>query len=131
MCMVSRINSFVLLFLVFFMLGGCYMTPVRHLASDIALLQVGKSTREDVIVFLGDPDEQQELGEGVQKWLYKDKNMSFLQKTPLLGSKLGSPEFNQVVVTLRNGVVSACDYSYSDEDDMDWAKDFSWQEKKK
>jgi hypothetical protein len=57
--------------------------------------------------------------------------MSLLQKTPLLGSKLGSPEFNQVVVTLTSGVVSACDYSYSDEDDMDWAKDFSWQEKKK
>jgi hypothetical protein len=130
-CMASKINSFLLLFLALSIFSGCYTKPVRHLASDIALLQVGKSTREDVVVFLGEPDEQQELGEGVQKWLYREKNMSLLQKTPLVGSKIGAPEFNQVVVTLRNGVVSACDYSYSDEDDMDWAKDFSWQEKKK
>jgi hypothetical protein len=129
--MASKINSFLLLFLALSIFSGCYTKPVRHLASDIALLQVGKSTREDVVVFLGEPDEQQELGEGVQKWLYREKNMSLLQKTPLVGSKIGAPEFNQVVVTLRNGVVSACDYSYSDEDDMDWAKDFSWQEKKK
>jgi hypothetical protein len=129
--MASRLYSFLLFLLALSTLVGCYTKPVRHLASDIALLQVGKSTREDVIVFLGDPDEQQEVGEGVQKWLYKDKNISLLQKTPLIGSKLGSPEYNQVVVTLRNGVVSACDYSYADEDDMDWAKDFSWQEKKK
>jgi len=129
--MASKINSFLLLFLALSIFSGCYTQPVRHLASDIALLQVGKSTREDVVVFLGEPDEQQELGEGVQKWLYREKNMSLLQKTPLVGSKIGAPEFNQVVVTLRNGVVSACDYSYSDEDDMDWAKDFSWQEKKK
>lgn len=131
MRMASKINFFLILVLALSTLGGCYTKPVRHLASDIALLQVGKSTREDVVIFLGDPDEQQELGEGVQKWLYKDKNMSLLQKTPLLGSRFGSPEFNQVVVTLRNGVVSACDYTYSDENDMDWAKDFSWQKKKK
>ena len=129
--MVSRINFFLLPLLALSILGGCYTKPVRHLASDIALLQVGKSTREDVIVYLGDSDEQQELGEGVQKWLYKDKNISLLQKTPLVGSRFGSPEFNQVVVTLRNGVVSALDYSYSDEDDMHWNNDFSWQEKKK
>lgn len=131
MCMVSRIHSFLLLVLAGFILGGCYTTPVRHLASDIALLQIGKSTREDVLVFLGDPDEQRELGDGVQKWLYREKNKSLLQKTPLVGSKLGSPEINQVVVTLSNGVVSACDYSYLDENDMNWAKDFPWQEKKK
>jgi hypothetical protein len=130
MRMASRLNVFLFLFLAF-CLSGCYSKPVRHLASDIALLQVDKSTREDVVIFLGDPDEQQVLGEGVEKWLYKEKNVSLLQKTPLLGSKLGSPEFNQVVVTLRDGVVISCDYSYANEGDMGWAKDFSWQKKKK
>ena len=128
--MVSRVKSFVLCFLAFFTLTGCYTQPVRHLASDIALLQVGKSTREDVLVYLGDPDEQRAEGEGVEKWLYREKDSNLLQKTPLVGSRLGSPTFNQVVVTLRNGVVAACDYSYADEDDLDWAKDFSWQKKK-
>ncbi|MFH0784423.1 MAG: hypothetical protein V2B20_21045 [Pseudomonadota bacterium] len=129
--MASRIHSFLLLFLAFCTLSGCYMTPVRHLASDVALLQVGKTTSEDVVVFLGDPDEQHDLGDGVQKWLYRDKSVGFLQRTPLIGSKLGSPEVRQAVVTLKNGVVSACDYSYSDQDDMGWTKDFSWQEKNK
>ncbi len=129
--MALRINFFLLFLLALSTLGGCYTKPVRHLGSDIALLQVGKSTSEDVIVFLGEPDEQQEIDGAVQKWLYKDKNVSLLQKTPLIGNKLGSPEYNQVVVTFQNGIVSACDYSYSDEDDMGWAKDFSWQEKKK
>lgn len=107
------------------------MTPVRHLASDVALLQVGKTTSEDVVVFLGEPDEQKDLGDGVQKWLYRDKSVGILQRTPLIGSKLGSPEVKQVVITLKNGVVATCDYSYSDKDDMGWTKDFSWQEKKK
>lgn len=129
--MVAKINSFLLLFLALSALGGCYTKPVRHLASDIALVQVGKSTPQDVVVFLGEPDEQQDLDDGVQKWLYREKNVGLLQKTPLVGSKFGSPIYNQVVVTIKNGVVSACDFSHSDESEMDWAKDFSWQEKKK
>jgi len=127
--MASRIKFLILIFLACY-LSGCYTTPVRHLASDIALLQVGKSSKEDVIVYLGEPDEQVDLGEGTQKWLYREKKTRFFQKTPLVGSKFGSPEVNQVVVTLRNDVVSACDYSYSDEGDRGWAKEFSWQEKK-
>lgn len=131
MCMTFRIHSFLLLFLVFCSVSGCYITPVRHLASDVALLQVGKTTSEEVIIFLGDPDEQHDLGDGMQKWLYKEKNVGLLQRTPWIGSKLGSPEIRQAVITLKNGVVSSCDYSYSDEDDMGWKKDFSWQGKKK
>jgi len=117
--------------LTFFALAGCYTTPVRHLAADAALLQAGKSTQQDVIVFLGDPDEQQVLGEGVEKWLYKEKDTSFFEKTPLVGPYLGAPAHNQVVVTFRNGIVTESVYSYSDKDDLDWANDFSWQEKKK
>ncbi len=129
--MASKMYSYLTILLAVCILGGCYTTPVRHLASDVALLQVGTSTKEDVIIYLGEADEQQDMGDGVQKWLYKEKNVSLLQRTPLVGSKLGSPEYNRVVVTLKNGIVSACDYGHSDEDDMDWAKDFSWQEKKK
>jgi hypothetical protein len=128
--MASKPKYFLLLFLTFFCLSGCYTTPTRHLASDIALLQIDKSSREDVLVFLGDPDEQVDLGDGVQKWLYKEYDASFFQKTPLVGDKIGTPKLSQVVVTIRNGVVAACDYSYVDESDMDWSKDFSWQKKK-
>ena len=129
--MASRIYSSLLVVLTVFALAGCYTTPVRHLSADAALLQAGKSTRQDVIVFLGDPEQQQDLGEGVEKWLYKEKDIGFLEKTPLLGRYMGSPTYNQLVVTFRNGIVSEAVYSYSDDADLDWANDFSWQEKKK
>ena len=111
-------------------LSGCYNTPVRHLASDVSLLKIGESTAEDVLIYLGAPDEQQELDAGVEKWLYADKEMTLLEKTPLIGNRLGSPEFKQVVVTITNNIVSEVVYSSTDEDDLDWADDYSWQEKK-
>ncbi len=129
--MASKFSSFLLFLLALAVLGGCYTTPVRHLASDIALVQIGKSTQEDVVVFLGDPNEQSDQGDGVQKWLYLEKDVGLLQKTPLVGKKLGAPGIYQVMITFKNGVVSSCDFAYADEDDNDWAKDFSWQGKKK
>lgn len=110
-------------------LSGCYTTPVRHLASDVSLLKVGKSTQQDVLVFLGEPDEQQVVGEGVERWLYQDEDKTFLEKTPLVGKHIGSPEYNQAVVTLTNGIVTDCTFMSTDEDDYDWADDYSWQEK--
>jgi len=128
--MVLRTNFFLLLFLTLVTLSGCYNTPVRHLAADVALLKVGESTEDDVLIFLGPPDESQELAAGVEKWLYNDKQMTLLEKAPLVGKRLGSPEYQQVVVTLKNKIVTEVTYSSSDADDLGWADDFSWQEKK-
>lgn len=134
-CMALRINFRLLVILalvtILVTISGCYTTPVRHLAADVSLLKIGESTAEDVLIFLGPPDEQQEQGEGVEKWLYRDKEMSFIEKTPLIGKRLGSPEYKQVVVTITNDIVSGVVYSASDDDELDWADDYSWQEKKK
>jgi hypothetical protein len=129
--MVLRMKFFLLALVALVALSGCYSTPVRHLTSDVSLLKVGETTAEDVLIFMGAPDERQELGAGVEKWLYKDKEMSFLEKTPLIGKRLGSPEYKKVVVTITNNVVSKAVYTSSDADDLDWADDYSWQEKKK
>lgn len=110
--------------------SGCYMTPVRHLAADVALLTVGESTQEEVLIYLGEPDEQVDLGDGVVKWIYKETDQTLLERTPYFGKHIGSPEYRQVVVTLTNGIVTDTFYSASDEDDMDWADDYSWQKKK-
>ena len=110
-------------------LSGCYITPVRHLAADIALVQVGQSTREDVLIFLGDPDEQQVLEGGVERWLYTQKKKSGAEKTPFVGKYLGAPEVNRVVITFTNGIVTDSIFSSKDEDDLDWADDYSWQKK--
>ncbi len=125
-----RVCCYLLLSMVF-MLSGCYNKPVRHLAADASLLIVGESTKEDVLIFLGDPDEQQDLGDGVEKWMYENKDMSLFEKTPFIGRQFGSPEYQRVVVTLTRGVVAKCTYSADDEDDLDWADDYSWQKKKK
>lgn len=112
-------------------LSGCYTKPVRHLSSDVALLKVGTSTQEDVLVFLGEPDEQQTIGDGVERWLYLKEDKTLFEKMPVVGKRIGSPEYSRVMVTLTKGVVTECVFSSSDEDDFDWADDFSWQEKKK
>ncbi|MCP4342525.1 MAG: hypothetical protein GY799_27510 [Desulfobulbaceae bacterium] len=130
--MVLRKNFFLLLFIAVALttISGCYNKPVRHLASDVALLKVGQSTEEDVLIFLGEPDEQQEVREGVEKWLYSDKHMTFLEKAPFVGKRLGSPEYKLVVVTISDDIVTDVIYSATDADDMDWADDYPWQEKK-
>ncbi len=128
--MVLRIKICLVVLATLLTVSGCYTTPVRHLASDVALLKVGESTEEDVLIFMGDPDEQQELNVGVEKWLYHDKEMTLLEKAPLVGKHLGSPEYRNVVVTLTNNIVTGVVYSSSDADDLKWANDFSWQEKK-
>jgi hypothetical protein len=111
------------------LLGGCYNKPVRHLAADVAMIKEGKSTQEDVLIFLGDPDDQADAGGGVVKWLYKETDRTLFERTPFVGKHIGSPEYKNVVVTFTNGVVSDTAYTASDEDDMDWADDYSWQEK--
>lgn len=129
--MAYRTLFYFLLLLYAISTGGCYIKQVRHLASDVALLKVGSSTQEEVLIYLGDPDEQLETGDGVEKWLYEDKDKSILEKTPFLGKRIGSPEYRRVVVTITNNIVTDLIYFSSDEDDLDWADDYSWQEKKK
>ncbi|OEU58561.1 MAG: hypothetical protein BA862_04050 [Desulfobulbaceae bacterium S3730MH12] len=126
-------NLRIMLFLLaaVFVLSGCYNKPVRHLASDAALLKIGESSSEDVLIYLGDPDEQKSLADGVEKWLYKKKDMNFFERIPYAGKYIGAPEYSQVVVTIANGIVTGVTFYQSDEDDLDWADDYSWQEKKK
>ncbi len=112
-------------------ISGCYNTPVRHLAADVSLLKIGESTAEDVLIFLGPPDAQQELTDGVEEWSYNDAEISLIEKTPIIGKHIGSPTYRRVVVTITNNLVSDVVYSATDEDDMNWADDYGWQEKKK
>lgn len=127
--MLARKFVMVLLVAVSLLTSGCYIHPVRHLAADVALLQDGKSTKEDVLIFLGEPDQQQQGENGSEVWLYEEVERSFLEKTPYLGKYLGSPAHRQVKVEFKNGIVVRSEYTSSDEDDLDWSKDFSWQDK--
>lgn len=127
--MKSHKSTILMMLMTACLLAGCYITPVRHLAADIALVQVGQSTREDVLIFMGDPDDQQVLEGGIERWLYTQKKKSTVEKTPVVGKYLGSPEINRVVITFTNGIVTDSKFSSNDEDDLDWADDYSWQKK--
>lgn len=125
-------GRFLLLALVMSILvSGCYNKPVRHLASDVSLLKIGESTQEDVLIYLGDPDELEEMGNGIQRWTYNEQKANFFEKTPLVGGYIGTPEDRQVQVILKDGIVVDRIFTAYDEDDIGWSKDFSWQEKKK
>jgi hypothetical protein len=126
-CMVLKTKYLLLVLVVLVAVSGCYTKQVRHLASDVALLKIGESTEEDVLIFLGEPDAQQEVSAGVEKWMYSDMQMSLLEKAPLIGKHVGSPEYRQAVVTIKDNIVTEVVYSSSDADDLSWTKDYSWQ----
>lgn len=112
-------------------LSGCYGKPVRNLASDAALIKAGQSTREDVLTYLGEPDDTQAVAGGIEKWLYKEKTPTTLEKAPVVGKYFGTPGVGRVVVTLKGDRVIDCVYDAHDDDDTDWADDFPWQNEEK
>lgn len=129
--MLSMFRCSMVLLVAVFLLGGCYNTPVRNLASDAVMIKPGQSTRDDVLTFLGEPDEQQVVGEGVEKWLYREETASTLEKTPYVGKYFGTPGYGRVVVTLKGDTVIDINYDAHDDDEHGWADDYSWQEKEK
>jgi hypothetical protein len=129
MSVISR--SLICVVLVAFTLTGCYTTPVRHLASDAALIKVGESKRNDVLIYLGEPDERIVLGDGEEKWLYKEYEHSMVKEAPLVGKYFGKPNYGTLAVTLKNEIVTGCAYGAWESDDDAWKDDFGWQEKNK
>jgi hypothetical protein len=122
--------SFISVLMLLLLLSGCYMSPVRHLAADIALLKAGETTQEDVIIYLGEPDDVRELDDGTVQWLYLEKDESTLRKTPLVGNMMGSAEFQRAIVTIKDGIVAEAVYSSSDKKVLDWGDDSSGQMEK-
>lgn len=111
------------------LVGGCYSKPVRNLASDAALIKVGRSSSDDVLTYLGEPDEQEVVGNGVERWLYREDTASKLEKAPLVGKYFGSPTVGRVVITFKDNRVIECSYDAHDADESRWEDDFSWQKK--
>jgi hypothetical protein len=111
------------------LLTGCYSTPVRHLSSDAMLIKVGESTRKDVLTYLGEPDEQEVIAAGVEKWTYREEERSTLKSAPMVGKYFGAHNYGIVTVILKNDIVVACVYGAYEHDELDWSDDFDWQEK--
>lgn len=98
--------------LLFLLTAACAgtATPVRHLSSDVCLVMPEKTTREEVISFLGEPDQKMTTAENQELWLYLKANKSFLRKMPMVGDQLGTEDYETVTVTFAGDRVRTCLY---------------------
>ncbi len=94
-----------------FVLAGCVNNPVRHLASDAALITPGTSTKSDVLTYLGDPDERQEKAAEPERWLYYEEERSAAQRTFYIGKWFGPKSVSRVIITFDGDTVADIQYN--------------------
>lgn len=104
---------------VFLMSGlGCAKKNVRHLASDISLVTPEKTSREQVLTYLGQPDKQYEMDAGPETWVYYEENKDLLSGTPYIGDTLGEKKYEMVKVTFDGNIVKTCVYRLLTEEEF-------------
>ncbi len=109
-------------------MAGCSGTPTRHLVSDVCMIKVGETSRQDVLKLMGEPDSKRMVTPETEEWVYYEEDRAMLQDTPLVGGAFDSDGYNMVVMTLSGDIVATCRYSGYDDDEFDWKDDYSWQE---
>ncbi len=120
----------ILLLILSAFLTSCYNKPLRHLASDAALITVGSSSRNDVLTYLGEPDKQRTHPDGREEWVFIEEKPSGYQRTPLFGGFFSGNGYDKIFIIFNNDIVESCQFREFDDDEFDWADDYSWQEKK-
>lgn len=96
---------------ILFVLAGCFRPkPVQHLAADACLITPKLSSRQDVLTYLGEPTETLKQEDGSEEWIYYQANKSILRKTPYIGDKLGSEEYDVLHITFNGDIVATCIY---------------------
>ena len=111
-----------------FLLAGCSSKPVRHLASDAALIKPGQTTRQDVLRYLGEPNGHRTVSPGVEEYVYYEDQEGVLNKMPLVGSWVDPEGYEMIIVTLDGDMVTNCEFRSFNEADQDWVDDFTWEE---
>ena len=110
----------VVLCVVLFMgMTGCAKKNVRHLASDVCLVSPEKTTKEQVLTYLGQPDEQYEMADGSETWIYYDVQKTALRDTPYIGDKFGDKKYETVKVTFRGDIVQTSVYRLLTEEEFE------------
>jgi len=75
------------------------------------------TTRQEVLSFLGEPDQKITTGDNSEIWLYRKVNKSFSRKMPLVGDMVGSQDYETVTVTFDADLVRTCLYRQFDEEE--------------
>ncbi len=107
----SRKITLLALLVILSLCAGCGSKEyVRHLASEACLITPQQSTKQEVQAYLGPPDKKQTLANGDEEWTYYQQNKSLLRKTPYIGQKIGSEEYDVMIVAFKKAVVDSCQY---------------------
>jgi hypothetical protein len=123
-------STLIVLLFVLLLLGGCHSKQVRHLASDASLIKAGQSTLQDVQLLLGEPDGRREVGPGVTEYVYYEDRPGFLGNMPVLGPMAGPSGYEMIIITLKNDLVTSCEFRNFSESDRQWVEDYTWEEVK-
>ncbi|MDH3332151.1 MAG: hypothetical protein OEL68_07490 [Desulfobulbaceae bacterium] len=102
----------------FMVMAGCAKKNVRHLASDVCLVTPEETTKEQVLTYLGQPDEQYEMAEGGETWIYYDVKKTALRDTPYIGDKIGDKKYEMVKVMFAGDIVRTCVYRLLTEEEF-------------
>ena len=113
-----------------FLCSACSFKPVRHLASDAALIKAGEASRQDVLRYLGKPDDKRSLAPGTEEYVYSEYRKGQLGNLPMLGKLISPVSQELVVVTLKGDKVVNCEYRLIRKDDKEWKEDVSWEDVK-
>jgi len=127
MVLFSRISILAVVVMLLF-LPACYNKSIRHLASDASLIEVGRSTRTDVLTYLGEPDLQRRLDDNREEWVFVEEKVSSMQRAPIVGTYFDGRGYDKVFIILENDIVQSCQFRDFEDDEFDWADDFDWQE---
>ena len=99
--------------------AGCESKEyVRHLTSDACLITPKQSTKKELQAYLGPPDKKETKANGSEEWTYFQQNRSLLRKTPYIGKKLGSEQYDVMIVVFQGEVVDACQYRMFTEEEF-------------
>ncbi len=118
--MVSK-RSTLLIFLflsVVLTVTACSKKQVRYLASDVCLVEPEKTTKQEVLSYLGQPDEQYVEPTGEEVWVYFDEKKNLLSDTPYIGDKVGDQKFEMVTVTFDGDIVRTTVYRSMNEEEF-------------
>ena len=97
---------------------ACSNKQVRYLASDVSLVEPEKTTKQEVLSFLGQPDEQYAEPSGEEVWVYYDAKKSMISDTPYIGDKIADDTFEMVKVTFAGNIVRTCIYRSMSEEEF-------------
>lgn len=117
----------VLIGAILLLLSGCFSKPVRHLASDASLIRAGESTRQDVLLYLGEPNSRRSVGPGVEEFIYYEDKRNLLQRTPLVGGLLDAEGYDLLVVTLTGDRVTGSEFRTFTKGEMERFEGPDWE----